>query len=83
MRKREEVSNMDLKNSLLISIQYNSEALDYIAERIKKVEDFIKYNEDDEVSKNELSVLRYIDFTLKYVDDCYDKSLNQLGGILW
>lgn len=82
MRKREEVSNMDLKNSLLISIQYNSEALDYIAERIKKVEDFIKYNEDDEVSKNELSVLRYIDFTLKYVDDCYYKSLNQLGGIL-
>lgn len=73
---------MDMRNNLLISIQYNTDALDYIEERIRKVEDFIKYNEDDEVSKNELSVLKYIDVTLKYVDDCYNESLKQCGDVL-
>lgn len=80
MKNMNKVSNVELKNSLLISLQYNSDALDYIQDRILKVENFIKYNEDDDVSRNELSVLKYIEFTLEYVEDCYNKSLKQVGG---
>ena len=61
MKNMNKVSNVELKNSLLISLQYNSDAL-------------------DDVSRNELSVLKYIEFTLEYVEDCYNKSLKQVGG---
>lgn len=81
MFNRNKVSNIDIKNHLLLSLEYNSAALDYVQDKIKHHEDWLKFMERDGTIKNELSVLKYIEFTLKYLDDCYNESLKECGGI--
>lgn len=80
MKNPKKVSNIEKINSLNQSLYYNTEALDYIQNEISRYENFVKYNEEDTQSLNTLNVLRYIEFSLKYLDDTYNKGLILLGG---
>lgn len=80
MRNPKKVSNIEKINCLNQSLYYNTEALDYIQNEISRYENFVKYNEEDTQSLNTLNILRYIEFSLKYLDDTYEKGLILLGG---
>lgn len=80
MRNPKKVSNIEKINGLNQSLYYNTEALDYIQNEISRYENFVKYNEEDTQSLNTLNILRYIEFSLKYLDDTYNKGLILLGG---
>ena len=59
------VSKLELRNSLKETISKNEDALDYLQNRISTVDNLVKYNENDNVSKEELKNLKYIEFCLK------------------
>lgn len=80
MKNPKKVSRIEKINSLKQTLYYNSEALDYLKNEISRYENFVKYNEDDTQALNTLNVLKYIEFSLKYLDDTYEKGLILLGG---
>lgn len=80
MKNPKKVSKIEKINSLKQTLYYNSEALDYLKNEISRYENFVKYNEDDTQALNTLNVLKYIEFSLKYLDDTYEKGLILLGG---
>ena len=51
------VSKLELRNSLKETISKNEDALDYLQNRISTVDNLVKYNENDNVSKEELKNL--------------------------
>lgn len=75
MRNPKKVSNIEKINELNQSLYYNTEALDFVQNEIFKYENLYKYNEEDNCVLNTLNILRYIQFSLKYLDDTYSKSL--------
>lgn len=79
MKSMKKVSKLEQKNSLKQTLYYNSEALDYVQNEIARYENLYKYNEDDMQVLNILNILRYIEFSLKYLDDTYEKGLMLLG----
>ena len=79
MKNPKKVTKEELKNSLLQSLEYNSEALDYVENQIVRFEDLLKYNENDEASLNTLNVLKYIEFSLNYLDKSYNETLKSIG----
>ena len=79
MKNPKKVSKEELKSYLFLSIDYNDEAIDYVQNEISKYENFVKYNEEDFVSKDTLHVLRYMEFSLKFLDRSYNLALKELG----
>lgn len=80
MKNPRKVSKLEQRNALVQTLEYNSNALDYVENEINRFENFVKYNENDMQSLNTLNVLKYIQFSLKYLDDTYNKGLMLLGG---
>lgn len=76
------VSNLEVKNCLRESMELNVIAIDFIEEELKKYEDRLKYNEDDEEAKYNLNCLKYIKFSLYYLDRQYMKAFRKCGGKL-
>lgn len=68
----------EIKKSLDDTIIKNNNALDYIQNKISKVQNLVDYNPDDFISIDELNNLKYIEFTLKYLDKSYKDSLRSL-----
>lgn len=68
----------EIKKSLDDTIIKNNNALDYIQNKISKVQNLVDYNSDDVISIDELNNLKYIEFTLKYLDKSYKDSLRSL-----
>ena len=76
---KKNVSKVELIHSLKESIDKNAEALDYVQNEITRVSDRLEYVENDYVMEDTLKNLKYIEFTLQYLDSQYRKSLKQLG----
>ena len=83
MKKRKNVSKEELKNCLLISIEHNTNALDFVQNELNHIEDVLKYNEHDEDYKKRHEVLEYIRFSLNYLDEQYQESLKKLGVLAY
>lgn len=79
MKKIKKVSNNELINCLLQSLEYNTEALDYMKNEISRLEDLLKYNSNDAEVSRILKIYKYIEFSLKFLDDSYNESLKKLG----
>lgn len=75
---RKKVSREELKKSLRESIEKNSEALDYVKNRIPVVENLVNYNSEDSISRDELRNLKYIELTLNYLHGMYEDSLKKI-----
>ena len=75
---RNNVSKLELRKSLEETIKKNDIALDYLQNKISFVDNLVKYNENDDVSKEELNNLRYIEFCLKYLDGLYRDNLKKV-----
>ena len=71
--------NVELQRSLEESIKLNIKALDRLENWINRVTDEFKYSED-EYLKDELETLKYLKFTLTYLDKQYRKAYKQAGG---
>ena len=67
-----------LKNSIEQSLVYNEDAIDYIVNRKKIVEDQLKYNSEDVVLQEELKILKYINLTLEHVGSMFETNLKRL-----
>lgn len=76
---KKNVPKIELIHSLKESVEKNSEALDYVQNEITRVSDRLEYVENDYVMEDTLKNLKYIEFTLQYLDSQYRKSLKQLG----
>lgn len=81
MKLKKNVTKLEMKNSLLQTLEYNSEALDFIENESHKYEDLLKYDDLDGSIKNIQNILKYIKFSLNYLDDMYNESLKKLGGV--
>lgn len=79
MKFKKNISKEELKNSLLQSLEYNSKALDYIENVLNRAEDNLKYNPDDPDFAEIVSTVKYIKFSLSYLDNQYNESLKRLG----
>ena len=77
--KVKNISNTELSKSLKQSLEYNSEAIDYIENLLNQKKDFAKYKYNNELD-SEINILRYIHFTLKFIDGQYKDSLKKVGG---
>ena len=80
MKRLKNISKQEQINSINQTLQYNSDALDYIQNEILRYEDMLLYKEDWKEGEEILNILKYIEFSLKYLDDSYNKSLILLGG---
>lgn len=83
LKSKKQVSKEELKNSLLLSLEHNASAIDYISNEISRFESYCKYNENDENSLSTLSTLRYIKYSLDYLDNCYSDNLKRIGVRIW
>lgn len=81
--KNKSVSKEELKNILLVSIEHNTDAIDYISNEISRYENLLKYNDKDVDSTRNLTILRYIKYSLDYLDVCYSDNLKKIGVRLW
>lgn len=79
MKKIKNVSKEELKDSLIKSLKYNSNALDYIENVLNRARDLLKYNEKDIETKETVEILEYIKFSLTYLDKQYSESLKKVG----
>lgn len=82
MKKQNNVSKLELKNSLLESITLNDEALDYIQNQIYRTENVLGIDPLDKQVKRQLEIERYIQFSLNYLDKMYTENLKKLGVVL-
>lgn len=83
LKNKKQVSKEELKNSLLLSLEHNADAIDYITNEISRFESYCKYNEEDKTSLQVLSILRYIKYSLDYLDNCYSENLKRIGVRVW
>lgn len=79
MKIPKNVSKLELKNSLIESMQKNKMALDYVLRLIHRNEDNLSYNREDVMAQNDLQDLKYIEFVLRYLEDSYRKSAKGIG----
>lgn len=79
MKIPKNVSKLELKNSLIESMQKNKMALDYTLRCIHRNEDILGYNSEDIMAQNDLQDLKYIEFILRYIEDSYRKSAKGIG----
>lgn len=80
MRNIKKVSNAQLRASIIQSLEHNVEAVDYVENELNRLNDLLKYREDDVELSRKIHILEYIKFSLLYIDDCYNKSLKKIGG---
>ena len=66
-------------NSIKKTLIQNDNALDYIYCKMSEISDILGYNPDDIQAKEDLTTVKYIDFSLSYLDKCYRKRLKELG----
>ncbi len=79
MKRLKNVSKEELKHSLITSLEYNAKALDYIENVLNRAEDSLKYNEEDEDYQDIVVTLKYIKFSLTYLENQYNESLKKVG----
>ena len=79
MKMRKNVSNREIANSLLESLSYNDNALDYIKNQIYRTENILNYKPEDKEIQEQLKIEKYIEFVLKFTEDSYKKSLKKVG----
>lgn len=80
MKRISKIDNIQLKASIVESLEHNTEAMDYIENEKNRLIDLLKYRcVDDELSRI-IEVLEYIQFSLKFLDDSYIKALSRIGG---
>lgn len=79
MKNNKNVSNKDIVNSLLKSILYNDDAIDYIKNQITISENILGYKPEDLEVQQNLKIQRFIKFQLEFINDCYEKSLKKFG----
>lgn len=73
------VRNVELQRDLEKSIELNINALDRLKNWINRVRDQLNYCEDNYL-KNELEVLEYLQFSMKYLDTQYREAYKLAGG---
>lgn len=78
-RNKINVSKLELKNSLLETIEHNNNALDYIQNEIYKTENILGVDPKDVQVQETLNIQKYIKFTLEYLDKQYSDNLRKLG----
>lgn len=76
------VNKVELLNSLKTTLEQNTKAIDNVTMWIHSCEDRLAYNEEDFEAQDALETLKYIEFSLRYLDkqymDCYRKSGGKL-----
>lgn len=72
-------SKLEEINSIKQTLIQNDDALDFINCLIDENLTILGYNPDDLQAKEDLKIVRYIDFSLSYLDKCYRKRLKELG----
>lgn len=72
------VNNKELAKALKESIEFNDNALDYIENEIRRKEDLLKITDISLDLENDLTNLKYIQFSLKYLQDSYENTLRSL-----
>lgn len=83
MKRIKNVSNKEVVDNLKKTLVLNDKAIDYLENVIRKAQDRLEYNPEDEEYKDILEVLKYIQFSLLYLDKSYKESLKKLGGKKW
>lgn len=79
MRNVRKVSKLEEKNSLLETLSYNEDALDYIQNQIYQTNNILKLDPLDKEIEGRLNTEKYIKFSLEYLDKCYTDRLKKLG----
>ncbi len=79
MKKIKEVSNKDIVNSVLESILYNNDAIDYIKNQITISENILGYKPEDIEVQQSLKIQKFIKFQLEFINNCYEKTLKKFG----
>ena len=83
MRTYRKVSKLEEINSLKETVVHNDASLDYITNELYRMENIFKLDETDEIVKENLISLRYIKFSLEYLDKMYRDRLKVLGVRIW
>ena len=73
------VRNVELQRDLEKSIEMNINALDRLENWIYRVQDQLNYCEDNYL-QDELEVLEYLRFSMKYLDKQYNEAYKRAGG---
>lgn len=79
MKRLKNVTRTEKIHEILKTLEHNSDALDYVRNEIFRFDNMLKYNSEDYEVANIFKILKYIEFSLNYLDDCYNKSLDKLG----
>lgn len=79
MRTYRKVSKLEEINSLKQTVVHNDASLDYITNELYRMENIFKLDETDKIIKENLESLRYIKFSLEYLDKMYRDRLKVLG----
>lgn len=83
MRQVRKVSKLEEINSLKQTLSYNDIALDYVINELNRTEDVFRFNETDKDVQERLNTLKYIKFSLEYLDKAYSDRLKALGVRIW
>ncbi len=73
------VSKLEEKQSILKTLEYNQDAMDYIQNKIYKLDNQYRAFPEDKEILTELNINKYILFSLDYLDKCYNDRLKCLG----
>lgn len=73
------VSKLEEKQSILKTLEYNQDAMDYIQNKIYKLDNQYRTFPEDKEILTELNINKYILFSLDYLDKCYNDRLKCLG----
>lgn len=76
------VSKVELLNSLKTTLEQNTKAIDNVTMWIHSCEDRLGYNEEDYEAQDALETLKYIEFSLRYLDRQYMDCFKKNGGKL-
>lgn len=82
MYKIDRVGKVEILKSLKNTMKQNTDALDYIENLIYQVQNELGYSPEDKNLQEDLESLKYIRFSLYYLDDMYMKAFNKHGGKL-
>lgn len=74
------VNKVELLSSLRSTLEKNTDAIDNVSMWVNSCEDRLNYNENDIEAKEALETLKYIDFSLRYLDKMYMKCFKDNGG---
>lgn len=80
MKEINKIDNTQLRTSIIESLERNADAIDYIENEKNHLIDLLEYVESSHALSRSIEVLEYIQFSLKFLDDCYIKALSRIGG---